>query len=74
MIGSPVSASSAQAKIGLTAVFLPQKASGLTHESVALCHQVITFDCAKLAEKIGGLSDGWLGQIANNLKAAMDLA
>lgn len=34
----PVSTSSAQARLGSTAILLPQGTGGLNQESVALCH------------------------------------
>jgi len=69
----PVSTSSAQAKRGLTAVFVPSGIGNLIQDSVALCHQVTTLDRAKLTEKIGELSAEWLERIEEGLKAATDL-
>jgi len=69
----PISTSSAQARRGLTAVFLPQSVGGLSQESVVLCHQITTLDRAKLTERIGELSGEWLKRIEEGLKAATDL-
>lgn len=70
----PISTSAAQAKRGLTAVFLSQGTGGLEQDSVALCHQITTLDRAKLTEKIGELSKKNLEAIADGLKAATDLS
>ncbi len=70
----PVSTSAAQAKRGLTAVFLPQGSGGLMQDSVAVCHQITTLDRAKLTEKIGELSKDVMKAIAEGLKAATDLS
>jgi len=69
----PISTSAAQAKRGLTAIFLPKGTGGLSHDSVALCHQVTTLDRAKLTTKIGELSTELLKEIEEGLKAAMNL-
>jgi len=57
----------------LTAILLPKGIGGLAQESVALCHQITTLDRAKLQDKIGELSDEWMGKIVEGLKAATDL-
>jgi mRNA-degrading endonuclease toxin of MazEF toxin-antitoxin module len=41
---------------------------------VALCHQVTTLDRAKLTQHVGTLSPELLTQIAEGLKAALDIA
>ncbi len=69
----PVSTSSAQAKRGLTAIFLPKDTGGLTQDSVALCHQITTLDRAKLTEKIGELSSDRMKLIEEGIKAATDI-
>lgn len=69
----PLSTSSAQARRGPTAVFIPQNVGGLPQESVALCHQITTLDRVKLEQRIGQLSAEWLERIAEGLKAATDL-
>ena len=66
----PVSTSAAQAKRGLTAVFLPQGIGNLAQDSVALCHQITTLDRAKLQEKIGELSNEDMKRVEQGLKAA----
>ncbi len=70
----PVSTSAAQAKRGLTAVFLPQGVGNLAQDSVALCHQITTLDRAKLQEKIGELSSDRMERIEEGLKAATNLS
>ncbi len=69
----PVSTSTAQARRGPTAIFLPTESGGLAQDSIALCHQVTTLDRAKISQRIGILSDEELDQIESGLKAAMDL-
>lgn len=70
----PISTSAIQARRGPTVVSLPQGAGGLTRSSVALCHQVTTLDRAKLTQHVGTLSPELLTQIAEGLKAALDIA
>lgn len=69
----PLSTSPTQAGRGPTAVPIPQGASGLKRESVALCHQVTTLDRAKLTKKIGLLTAETLVLVEEGLKAALDL-
>lgn len=69
----PVSTSPAQARRGITAVVIPAGEGGLIRPSVALCHQVTTLDRAKLVKLLGRLSPLRLQEIANGLKAAMDI-
>jgi mRNA interferase MazF len=70
----PVSTSKAQAKRGPTAPRLPKGTAGLTHDSVALCHQVTTLDRAKLTKQVGTLPPPLLQQLEMALKAALDLS
>jgi mRNA interferase MazF len=70
----PLSTSPRQAGRGPTAVPIPRGTGGLARESVALCHQVTTLDRGKLAEHVGSLPKALLIQVADGLKAAMDLA
>ncbi|MGI8670169.1 MAG: type II toxin-antitoxin system PemK/MazF family toxin [Aridibacter sp.] len=70
----PLSNSSAQAKRGLTAVFIPQNTANLQKDSIALCHQVTTLDRSKLTNYIGTLPEEYLKQIEEGLKSAMDFS
>jgi mRNA interferase MazF len=69
----PVSTSTAQAKRGPTAIFLPQGSGGLDKDSIALCHQVTTLDRAKLGVCLGMLPADLLAQVELGLKSALDL-
>jgi mRNA interferase MazF len=69
----PLSTSSKQGQRGPTAVPLLEGTSGLRKPGVALCHQVTTLDRAKLAERLGALSQPTLARIETGLKAALDL-
>lgn len=69
----PVSTSTSQAGRGPTAVPLPRGAGGLRSDSVALCHQVTTLDRAKLARRLGALSEAQLRAVGDGLKIAQDL-
>lgn len=69
----PVSTSVSQASRGPTAVPLPRGAGGLRSDSVALCHQVTTLDRAKLARRLGALSEKQLHAVGDGLKIAQDL-
>ena len=52
----PLSTSSTQRSRGPTSVTLEPGDSGLTHSSVALCHQITTLDRAKFNQRLGQLS------------------
>ena len=69
----PLSASEAQARRGPTAVALAPGSAGLRKAGVALCHQVTPLDRAKLAERVGTLSADVMSQIADGLRAALDI-
>ena len=69
----PVSTSEAQAKRGPTGIELPAGEGGLKKQSIALCHQVTTLDRAKLTDRLGMLSQTFLRQVEEGLKAALDL-
>ena len=69
----PISTSETQARRGPTAVSLASGVGGLRAASVALCHQVITLDRAKLSERLGTLSPDALVELNNGLRAALDL-
>lgn len=69
----PVTTSEAQARRGPTAVQLPRGAGGLPKTGVALCHQVSTLDRAKLTDRVGALPATLMAEVAEGLKAALDL-
>jgi len=54
-------------------VYLPQKATGLTKDSVANISQVITIDKGFLTEKIGDLPQHLIEQVEDGLRLIMDL-
>ena len=54
-------------------VFFPQKATGLSKDSVANISQVITMDKSFLTEKIGDLPNYLLEQVETGLRLVMDL-
>jgi mRNA interferase MazF len=69
----PLSTSVRQAGRGPTAVHVPRGSSGLSRESVALCHQVTTLDRGKLTKQVGTLSVPLVSAVSVGLKAALDL-
>ncbi len=69
----PVSTSASQGKRGPTVVEIPGAVGGLPKTSFAVCHQVTTLDRAKLTKRIGALPAEILREVAEGLKAAMDL-
>jgi mRNA interferase MazF len=69
----PLSTSVAQAKRGPTVVEIPRGAAGLSQPSIAVCHQVTTLDRAKLSKRIGSLTSSLMEELAEGLKAALDL-
>jgi mRNA interferase MazF len=69
----PVSTSQRQAARGPTAVPIPRGSGGLARESIALCHQVTTLDRSKLVKHVGTLAATLIADVAEGLKAAMDL-
>lgn len=54
-------------------VFLPQKATGLSKDSVANISQVLTIDKGFLSQKIGDLPDYLLEQVEVGLRLVMNL-
>jgi mRNA interferase MazF len=54
-------------------VFLPQKATGLSKDSVANISQIITVDKSFLTEKIGDLPTYLLEQVEVGLRLIMEL-
>lgn len=69
----PFSTSGRQAKRGPTAVLIPASFSGLSEDSVALCHQVTTLDRSKLSTKIGTLSATLMEAVEIGIKIALGL-
>lgn len=69
----PISTSANQARRGLTAVPINSGEGGLSHDSIALCHQVTTLDRGKLKQRLGELTAERLKEIENGLKSAMDI-
>lgn len=69
----PLSTSSSQAKRGPTVVAIPARVGGLAKAGTAICHQVTTLHRAKLTARIGTLPAGFLADVENGLKAALDL-
>lgn len=69
----PVTTSKAQEERGPSAVPLPSGAGGLKRSSFALCHQITTLDCEKLANRLGALPPHLLRTVERGLKAALDL-
>jgi mRNA interferase MazF len=69
----PISSSASQNRRGPTAVEIPAGAAGLQKAGFALCHQVTTLDRAKLIKRIGVMPGELLSELAEALKAAMDL-
>lgn len=70
----PFSTSGRQAARGPTAVLVAASSSGLTEDSVALCHQVTTLDRAKLIAKVGTLPATEMLAVEAGIKIALDLA
>src|SRR4051812_47574747 len=67
----PVSTSENQARRGPTAIYLSKGTAGLMQGSVALCHQITTLDRSKLVERIGMLSNPFILEIENGIRAAL---
>jgi len=68
----PLSTSSSQAKRGPTVVAIPAQVAGLTEAGTAICDRVTTLDRAKLTARIGTLPDGFLADVENGLRAALN--
>lgn len=69
----PFSTSGAQARRGPTAIAIPARDSGLAADSVALCHQLSTLDCAKFKGFIGMIAPAALQQVEDGIRAALDM-
>jgi mRNA interferase MazF len=67
----PLSRSEAQARRGPTAIAIDKSGTGLTDNSVALCHQVTTLDRRKLTRRIGLIDTQQLHAIEKGLLAAL---
>lgn len=70
----PVSTSTRQSRRGPTVVPLGEAPSGLSADSVALCHQVTTLDRSKIERYIGTLPEEAMSRLEAGLKAAMGLS
>jgi mRNA interferase MazF len=69
----PVTTSSHQARRGPTAVPLSATVSGLSRNSIAVCHQITTLDRSKIDTRIGALSRAEIEGIDEGIFAACDL-
>ena len=69
----PCSTSDKQRARGPTAVPLKKGAGGLRKGSVAVCHQITTFDRDKLVTRWGALDTDELAAVEAGLRAALDL-
>ena len=69
----PLTASSAQAGRGPTAVEIPGGVAGLSKTCCAICHQVTTLDRVKLKQRVGALPPRLLLEIEEGLRSALDL-
>lgn len=63
-----------QARRGPTAVPIPGGAGGLRGDGIAVCHQLITLDRAKLTRRLGALPVDVLAAVEAGIKAALDLS
>ena len=70
----PVTTSHRQAVRGPTVVTLSGSGSGLSPNSMAVCHQITTLDRLKIDTRIGALSQTELDEIERGIRAACDLA
>lgn len=69
----PVTSSPRQAGRGPTTVSLAVAGTGLSQDSIAICHQITTLDRSKIQTKIGVLSEEEMGKIEQGIFAACDL-
>lgn len=69
----PVSTSVGQKGRGPTVVALPAGTTGLSNDSIALCHQITTLDRTKLTEKIGLVPEALMAQVEQALLAAVNI-
>jgi mRNA interferase MazF len=69
----PLTTSERQSRVGPTAVAFPAGTAGLPAASVALCHQIMTLDRAKLVDPIGALPVEVLRRLEHGVMAALDL-
>lgn len=69
----PISTSEKQARRGPTTVLVSALSTGLSRDSIALCHQVTTVDRSKLMQKIGTLPPGLLQEIERGLMTAVGI-
>ena len=69
----PFSTSAAQARRGPTAIAIAPGSSGLTRESVALCHQITTLDRSKFRQRIGTLDFASMTAVEDGVRATLDM-
>ncbi|KAF0221720.1 MAG: hypothetical protein FD174_51 [Geobacteraceae bacterium] len=69
----PISTSAGQKRRGPTVVALPAGMTGLSNDSIALCHKITPLDRAKLTDKVGAVPDELLTQVEQALLAAVDI-
>jgi mRNA interferase MazF len=69
----PVTTSVSQSKQSPTILHLPAGAGGLTHDSIALCHQITTIDRSKLGKHLGQLDEQQMAELEEAIKAALDM-
>jgi len=69
----PVTTSSRQAGRGPTTVSLAVAGSGLSQDSIAICHQITTLDRSKIQTPIGVVSEEEMRKIEQGIFAACDL-
>ena len=69
----PVTTSHRQAVRGPTVVTLSGAGSGLSPNSMAVCHQITTLDRSKIDTRIGTLSQAEMEAIEQGILAACDL-
>ena len=70
----PVTTSHRQAVRGPTVVTLSGTGSGLSPNSMAVCHQITTLDRSKIDTQIGALSQIEMEAIEQGILAACDLS
>jgi mRNA interferase MazF len=73
VIAGPLTTKGRQRRVGPPSVAFPVGTAGLTVASVALCHQIMTLDRAKLVDLVGALPAEQLARLERGLAAALDL-
>jgi mRNA interferase MazF len=69
----PLTTKERQCRVGPTLVAFAVGMAGLSRASVALCHQIMTLDRAKLVDLVGALPAEQLARLERGLMAALDL-